>query len=68
MSITPTSITLNDLAIVINIIDTCTERGSFKGPELITVGSIREKFASFIRENQKNEPKDNIQELEDNAE
>ena len=42
---------LNDFVVVVNIIDLCVERGSFKGNEIATVGQIREKFAAFIKEN-----------------
>jgi hypothetical protein len=42
------SLTLNDLGMVVNIIDACTERGSFKGSELVAVGTVRERFVVFI--------------------
>jgi len=44
-------ISLNDLILAVNIIDTCTERGSFKGNELQPVGNLREKLVRFIRAN-----------------
>lgn len=47
-----TSITLNDMIMMVNIIDACSERGAFKGNELVSVGTLREKLASFVRENQ----------------
>jgi hypothetical protein len=40
-----------DLVAVIKIIDVASERGSFKGPELSSVGQIRDKVAAFIDEN-----------------
>jgi len=43
------SLTLNDFTMMVNIIDTCTERGSFKGNELVAVGTVREKFAEFVK-------------------
>jgi hypothetical protein len=45
------TITINDIQTVVNIIDVCTERGAFKGPEIATVGNLREKFASFVKAN-----------------
>jgi hypothetical protein len=45
------SISLNDFAMVISIIDACSERGAFKGNELATVGQLRERFALFIKVN-----------------
>jgi hypothetical protein len=46
-----TNITLNDFIVVVNIIDACSQRGSFKGDELSAVGQLRDKFATFIKEN-----------------
>lgn len=47
-----TDINLSDMITMVNIIDACTERGAFKGNELITVGTLREKLANFVRANQ----------------
>jgi hypothetical protein len=47
-----TNVNLSDMITMVNIIDACTERGAFKGNELITVGTLREKLANFVRENQ----------------
>ena len=46
-----TSITLNDMIMMVNIIDACSERGAFKGNELASVGTLRDKLATFVREN-----------------
>ncbi len=51
-----TSITLQDLTVVVSIIDACSERGAFKGNELMVVGQIREKIAAFVKQNQPQEP------------
>lgn len=48
---TAPQLSLNDFVAVVNIIDVCTERGSFKGNELLTVGTIRERLASFVKAN-----------------
>jgi hypothetical protein len=32
---------------LVKIIDICAERGSFKGPELMTVGTIRERLVQL---------------------
>jgi len=45
------SISLNDFVVVVNIIDTCSQRGSFKGDELTAIGQLRDKFAEFIKAN-----------------
>ncbi len=44
-------LSLNDFALVINIIDACTERGAFKGNELATIGQLRGKFVAFVKAN-----------------
>ncbi len=55
--------TLNDLILAVNIIDACTERGAFKGNELLTVGQLRDKFAKIVAENQP--PKEKTEKTED---
>ena len=50
-----TNINLSDIVTMVNIIDTCTERGAFKGNELIIIGTLREKLAHFVNVNQKQE-------------
>ena len=49
----PTQVTLQDLAMVVNVIDLVTKRGAFEGNELFPVGSLREKIAQFLTEQQK---------------
>jgi hypothetical protein len=48
---TAPQLSLNDFVTVVNLIDVCTERGAFKGNELLTVGTLREKLASFVKAN-----------------
>lgn len=48
---TETQLNVNDFITVVNVIDVCTERGAFKGNELLAVGTIREKFAAFVKAN-----------------
>lgn len=60
-------ITLNDFVAVVNMIDVCTERGSFKGNELLTVGTLREKMATFVRINMPQENPPTTQEEEGGA-
>lgn len=45
------TVNLNDFATVINLIDICTERGAFKGNELLAIGQLRQKFANFVDAN-----------------
>jgi hypothetical protein len=46
-----TTLTINDLTTVVTIIDVCTSRGAFKGPEILEIGQLREKLVSVINEN-----------------
>jgi len=39
----PIQLGLNDLAAVIQIIDVCSKRGAFEGPELASVGQVRDE-------------------------
>jgi hypothetical protein len=42
---------LGDLAAVIQIIDVCSKRGAFEGPELESVGQVRGRIAAFVQAN-----------------
>lgn len=44
-------LSLNDLAAVVRLIDVCSKRGAFEGPELTSVGELRGKFAQFVEAN-----------------
>ena len=61
-----TNITLQDMITMVNIIDACSERGSFKGNELAIIGALREKIAAFVKANQKQE--EQVTEVEESAE
>jgi hypothetical protein len=49
-------ISLQDLAGCVAIIDLCSERGSFKGPELEYIGKLRGRVAEFVKANTPQEP------------
>jgi hypothetical protein len=51
VSETQVGLSINELAGAVSIIDICSERGAFKGPELEEVGALRGKFAAFIKAN-----------------
>jgi hypothetical protein len=46
-----TSLTINDLSLVVTIIDVCVTRGAIKGNEMLEVGQLREKFAAVVNAN-----------------
>jgi hypothetical protein len=49
------NITLADITLMVSIIDACSERGSFKGNELVVVGTLRQKLEQFVKTNQPTE-------------
>jgi hypothetical protein len=65
-----TKVSISDFTMTVNLIDICTERGAFKGNELLAVGSLREKFAAFVKENSQNGPENTpiVDEIEDETE
>jgi hypothetical protein len=48
----PPSLNMNDLSSVVRIIDVVSERGAFKGSELESVGSLRNRIEQFLNFNQ----------------
>ncbi len=44
----PVQLSLQDIASVVNVIDTVSERGAFKGIELETIGALRNRIATFL--------------------
>lgn len=44
-------ISLQDLAGAVAVIDLCSERGAFKGPELEYIGKLRGRLAEFVKAN-----------------
>ena len=45
-----------DLEAVVQIIDACSQRGAFKGPELASVGNVRNRIDEFVKANKPAEP------------
>jgi len=40
---------IRDLALVVNVIDLCSKRGAFEGPEMEQVGALRGRLAAFVK-------------------
>tara|TARA_B100000242_G_scaffold145157_2_gene103479 strand:- start:370 stop:603 length:234 start_codon:yes stop_codon:yes gene_type:complete len=62
---------VGDLEAVIQIIDACSQRGAFKGDELASVGSVRNRIDAFVKANKPAQPAEETQPelpLEDNDE
>jgi len=53
---TSTSITLNDLVILRNIVNIAARRGAFSAEEFSDIGKIFDKLDTFLKENIKQEP------------
>ena len=63
MSDSQAQISLNDVISVVSVIDIVSSRGAFKGQELTTVGTLRDKLALFVEQNKsKEETLDSVQE------
>lgn len=45
-------ITLNDIALVVQLIDVTSTRGAIRGKEMSAVGNLRERFVAFLTANQ----------------
>lgn len=45
------SISIQELALTVNIIDAAVERGAIKGNEIKVVGDLREKLVAFVKAN-----------------
>lgn len=50
------TITANDAANALQLIDTCAKRGAFNGPELGAVASIRMVFDNIVAQYKKENP------------
>jgi hypothetical protein len=46
---TPPQLSLNDLAATVQLIDVCSKRGAFEGPELSTIGALRQRITDFLK-------------------
>lgn len=45
---TPTELSVNDLAVLKQVIDVASQRGAFRPNEMVTVGSIYNKLETFL--------------------
>ena len=47
----PVQLSLQDIATMVQIIDICSKRGGFEGPEMEAVGSLRTRTVKFLEAN-----------------
>lgn len=45
---TQPSLNINDLQAVLELIDTCTQRGAFRAEEMISVGTLYSRIRTFV--------------------
>ena len=50
----PVQLSLQDIATMVQIIDICSKRGGFEGPELEAVGGLRNRTVAFLNAASKN--------------
>jgi len=43
-------LSLQDISTMVQVIDLCSKRGGFEGPELEAVGSLRSRIVAFLEE------------------
>jgi hypothetical protein len=49
------TITLGDVASMVQLIDVVSQRGAIQGSEMMGVGQLRNKLETFLKENEKTE-------------
>jgi len=54
----PVQLSLQDIATMVQIIDICTKRGGFEGPELEAVGGLRNRIVTFVNANAEQQGQD----------
>tara|TARA_B100001094_G_scaffold329180_1_gene391342 strand:- start:1203 stop:1463 length:261 start_codon:yes stop_codon:yes gene_type:complete len=62
-------LSLQDIATMVQIIDLCSKRGGFEGPELESVGSLRTRVVTFLNEASKGQeaPEGEVPVVEDST-
>ena len=47
----PVQLSLQDISTMVQIIDICSKRGGFEGPEMEAVGGLRNRIVAFVNAN-----------------
>ena len=47
----PVQLQLQDIAMCVQIVDVCSKRGAFEGPEMEAIGALRNRVAKFLEAN-----------------
>ena len=52
----PVQLQLQDISMCVQIIDVCSKRGAFEGPEMEAIGALRNRVAKFLEANAPAQP------------
>ena len=55
-AVTPPSVTINDIAFLVQIVEIVAQRGAFKADELSSVGAVYDKVKAFLVANTPQQP------------
>lgn len=58
------TLTIGDVATVVQVIDVVTRRGGFQGNELASVGMLRNKLEAYVNQNAPQQAPDGTQEVD----
>jgi hypothetical protein len=58
------TLTIGDVATVVQVIDVVTRRGGFQGNELASVGMLRNKLEAYVNQNAPQQRPDAMQEVD----
>jgi len=58
------TLTIGDVATVVQVIDVVTRRGGFQGNELASVGMLRNKLEAYVNQNAPQQQPDAMQEVD----
>ncbi len=45
-------LTINDIQLAVQLIDVVSARGAIRGDEMVVIGGLRQRFTSFLKENE----------------
>ena len=62
MSQEKATITLQDIALMVTIIDATSKRGAIEGSEMSIVGALRDKLDAFVKQNTPVQPEETTNE------
>ena len=52
----PMALNLNDFQNVVKLVDMAAQRGAIRGDEMVILGTLRQKFVTFLEKNGQEQP------------